>query len=192
MDTYGVLLPVKSFNNAKARLSSVLNAEERAALSRSLAEGVISACAGVPVWVICEDEEVERWASNLGTQVIRNVGTGLNEAAQTGLAALAKEGVKKVLISHADLIFPGDLPSLFERDGIILVPDRHNDGTNIIGLPTEIDFSFRYGPGSLKRHKREAERFDLPLSIMKDTKFGFDIDNPDDLEESKLLKEDLT
>ena len=72
------------------------------------------------------------------------------------------------------------------------MPDRHNDGTNIIGLPTEIDFSFRYGPGSLKRHKREAERFDLPLSIMKDTKFGFDIDNPDDLEESKLLKEDLT
>ena len=176
MDTYGVLLPVKSFNNAKARLSSVLNAKERAALSRSLAEGVISACAGVPVWVICEDEEVERWASNLGTQVIRNVGTGLNE----------------VLISHADLIFPGDLPSLFERDGIILVPDRHNDGTNIIGLPTEIDFSFRYVPGSLKRQKREAKRFDLPLSIIKDTKFGFDIDNPDDLEESKLLKEDLT
>ena len=69
----------------------MLNAKEAyAALSRSLAEGVISACAGVPVWVICEDEEVERWASNLGTQVIRNVGTGLNEAAQTGLAALAK------------------------------------------------------------------------------------------------------
>ena len=60
-----MLLPVKSFNNAKARLSSVLNAKERAALSRSLAEGVISACAGVPVWVICEDEEVERWALNI-------------------------------------------------------------------------------------------------------------------------------
>mgnify|MGYP001989204085 FL=1 len=186
-----MLLPVKSFNNAKARLSSVLNPIERAALSRSLAEGVISACTGVPVWVICEDEEVERWALNLGAQVIRNTRAGLNEAAQTGLTALAKEGVEKVLITHADLIFPDDLLTLFQYDGIVLVPDRHNDGTNIIGLPPEIDFLFKYGPNSFERHRSEAKRFDLPLNIIKNTKFGFDMDNPDDLEESKLHKEDL-
>jgi len=186
-----VLLPVKSFNNAKARLSSVLNPIERAALSRSLAEGVISACTGVPVWVICEDEEVERWALNLGTQVIRNTRAGLNQAAQTGLAALAKEGIEKILITHADLIFPEDLLSLFKYDGIVLVPDRHNDGTNIIGLPSGIDFSFKYGLNSFEKHRHEAKRFDLPLSIITNTNFGFDMDNPDDLKESELHKEDL-
>tara|TARA_Y100000746_G_C15397179_1_gene404824 strand:- start:19 stop:597 length:579 start_codon:yes stop_codon:yes gene_type:complete len=191
MDNFGVLLPVKSFNNAKARLSSVLNPIERAALSRSLAEGVISACTGVPVWVICEDEEVEQWALSLGTQVIRNTRTGLNQAAQTGLAALANEGIEKVLITHADLIFPDGLLSLFQYDGIALVPDRHNDGTNIIGLPPRIDFSFKYGPNSFEKHSHEAKRFDLPLSIIRDTNLGFDMDNPDDLKESELHKEDL-
>ena len=191
MDNFGVLLPVKSFNNAKARLSSVLNPIERAALSRSLAEGVISACTGVPVWVICEDEEVERWALNLGTQVIRNTRAGLNQAAQTGLAALAKESIEKILITHADLIFPDDLLSLFKYDGIVLVPDRHNDGTNIIGLPSGIDFSFKYGLNSFEKHRHEAKRFDLPLSIITNTNFGFDMDNPDDLKESELHKEDL-
>ena len=186
-----MLLPVKSFNNAKARLSSVLNPIERAALSRSLAEGVISACTGAPVWVICEDEEVERWALNLGTQVVRNTRAGLNQAAQTGLAALAKEGIEKALITHADLVFPDDLLSLFQYDGIVLVPDRHNDGTNIIGLPPGIDFSFKYGSNSFEKHRDEAKRFDLPLNIIKNTKFGFDMDNPDDLKESELHKEDL-
>ena len=191
MNNYGVLLPIKSFDTAKARLASVLNPSERAALSRSLAEGVIRACAGVSVWGICEDREVEQWALNLGAQVIHNDQGGLNNAAQTGLNAIAKEGIEKVLITHADLIFPEDLLGLFQYDGIVLVPDRHNDGTNIIGLPSNIDFSFKYGPGSFEKHKAEAEKFSIPLNVITNTDFGFDIDNPNDLLESKLSKDDL-
>ena len=191
MNNYGVLLPIKSFDTAKARLASVLNPSERAALSRSLAEGVIRACAGVSVWVICEDREVEQWALKLGTQVIHNDQGGLNNAAQTGLNAIAKEGIEKVLITHADLIFPEDLLGLFQYDGIVLVPDRHNDGTNIIGLPSNIDYSFKYGTGSFEKHKAEAEKLSIPLNVITNTDFGFDIDNPNDLLESKLSKDDL-
>jgi len=191
MENYGVLLPVKSFANAKVRLTSVLSPSERAALSRSLAERVIQVCEGVPVWVICEDEEVASWALQLGAEVIRNTQPGLNGAAQTGLSAVAKEGVKRVLITHADLIFPEGLLSLFEHDGIVLVPDRHNDGTNVIGLPSDIDFSFKYGPGSFLRHKAEAEMSKMPIKVIRNSNFGFDMDNPDDLYESKLSMEDL-
>ena len=106
--------------------------------------------------------EVEQWALKLGTQVIHNDQGGLNNAAQTGLNAIAKEGIEKVLITHADLIFPEDLLSLFQYDGIVLVPDRHNDGTNIIGLPSNIDFSFKYVQGLSKSTKQKQRNSRYP------------------------------
>ena len=190
MDNSGVLIPIKAFDSAKVRLASVLNPSERADLSRSLAEGVIRSCSGVQVWVICEDEEVEKWARTLGAHVIRNPRAGLNEAAKFGLTALSELGIKKVIVTHADLINPEGLINLFEHDGIVLVPDRHNEGTNIIGLPTYIDFSFQYGLESFEKHKTEAQRFPLPLTIIQNSHLGFDIDNPDDLGEFQLSQQD--
>tara|TARA_B100000686_G_C16786632_1_gene975689 strand:- start:822 stop:1400 length:579 start_codon:yes stop_codon:yes gene_type:complete len=190
MDNCGVLIPIKAFDSAKLRLASVLNPSERADLSRSLAEGVIRSCTGAQVWVICEDEEVEKWATTLGAQVIRNPQAGLNEAAKVGLTALAEFGIEKVIVTHADLINPEGITNLFELDGIVLVPDRHNEGTNIVGLPTDIDFSFQYGLNSFEKHKTEAQRFLLPLTIIQDSHLGFDIDNPDDLFEYQLSQED--
>jgi len=191
MDNCGVLIPIKAFNTAKDRLSSVLDPSERADLSRSLAEGVVKACDGVQVWVICEDEEVEKWALHLNAQVIRNPKAGLNQAAKFGVDTVAKIGVEKVVIAHADLMNPFGLLDLFQLDGIVLVPDRHHEGTNVIGLPSKIKFSFQYGTNSFARHRAEAERFSLPVTIIEKTHLGFDIDNPDDLSESGLSQKDL-
>ncbi len=191
MDNCGVLIPIKAFSNAKVRLSGVLDPSERADLSRSLAERVIRACGGVRVWVICEDEEVEKWALQFDVQVIRNPQTGLNEAAKVGVNTLAKIGIEQVVITHADLINPVGLLDLFQHDGIVLVPDRHHEGTNVIKLPLGIEFSFQYGPDSFARHKAEAEGCSLPVTIIENTHLGFDIDNPDDLSESGLSKKDL-
>jgi 2-phospho-L-lactate guanylyltransferase len=188
MEQHGVLIPIKAFDSAKARLASVLNSTERADLARSLAEGVIKACVNVQVWVICEDDNVEDWALSLGVQVIRNPEEGLNKAAQIGLSTVADLGVEKVLITHGDLINPAALTSLLEKPGIVLVPDRHLTGTNVIGLPAHLNFSFSYGSGSFSRHVKESERFDLPLTIMNDSVLGFDVDNPDDLTEYRLSK----
>ena len=190
MDNCGVLIPIKAFDSAKVRLASVLNQTERADLSRSLAEGVIRSCSGARVWVICEDEEVAEWARTLGAQVIRNPQAGLNEAAKFGVGALAEFGIEKLIVTHADLINPEGITNLFEHDGIVLVPDRHNEGTNIIGLPTHIDFSFQYGLESFDKHKTEAQRFPLPLTIIQNSHLGFDMDNPDDLLEFQLSQQD--
>ena len=188
MEQHGVLIPIKAFDNAKARLASVLNSTERADLARSLAEGVITACMDVQVWVICEDNNVEDWALGLGVQVIRNPEDGLNKAAHIGLATVAGLGIEKVLITHSDLINPAGITSLLEKPGIVLVPDRHLTGTNVIGLPTYVDFSFSYGQNSFSRHVKESEKFNLPLTIVKDSVLGFDVDNPDDLNEYRLSK----
>ncbi len=36
------------------------------------------------------------------------------------------------------------------------MPDRHDDGTNVIALPAALGFRFAYGPGSFRHHVAEA------------------------------------
>ena len=41
-------------------------------------------------------------------------------------------------------------------EGVLIVPDRWNDGTNVIAVPADSGFRFAYGPGSFGRHAAEA------------------------------------
>ena len=66
-------------------------------------------------------------------------------------------------------------------DGVTLVPDRHDDGTNVASVPTGTGFRFAYGPGSFARHQAEADRLGLPLRVEREPRLGWDVDLPDDL-----------
>ena len=66
-----VLVPVKSFSAAKVRLAPALDAGERAALARSMAEHILAAARPLPVAVVCDDAEVAAWAAERGAWVIR-------------------------------------------------------------------------------------------------------------------------
>ena len=57
-----VLVPVKAFRDAKGRLSEALSPQERAELSRSMAATVVQAAAPLPVWIVCDDDDVAEWA----------------------------------------------------------------------------------------------------------------------------------
>ena len=46
--------------------------------------------------------------------------------------------------------------------GVPLVPDRQDNGTNLIRLPVECGFRFSYGPCSFERHLQECARLGLP------------------------------
>jgi 2-phospho-L-lactate guanylyltransferase len=67
-------------------------------------------------------------------------------------------------------------------NAVVLVPDRHDDGTNVISLPTGTGFRFEYGPGSCARHRSEAQRLGLPVIVVRDARLGWDVDRPADLE----------
>ncbi len=75
-----VLVPVKAFHQAKRRLGSALADPERVRLVRAMATHVLSACAPLPVAVVCDDEDVAQWASDLGATVMWEPGQGLNGA----------------------------------------------------------------------------------------------------------------
>ena len=182
-----VLIPVKAFAEAKLRLAPALDATERAALARDMATHVVRSAAPLPVAVVCDDDGVRDWAASVGAEVVWRPGTGLNGAVRSGVDHLRDGGCDRAIVAHGDLPLAGSLAPLGDWPGITLVPDRRNDGTNVIALPSDCPFEFSYGKGSFARHLEQAQRLGLSLRILRDPAFGLDIDLPADLDHLAVL-----
>jgi 2-phospho-L-lactate guanylyltransferase len=182
-----VLVPIKSFRNAKVRLASALPPAERAALAKQMADRVLAAAGSLPVSVVCDDIDVASFAEDRHASVIWRPGLGLNAAVTDGVAQLTEEhGAIEVIVAHADLPLADDLGRLPGFAGITFVPDRRDDGTNVVCLPTGLGFTFSYGPGSFARHRAEADRLRVPYRVLRDPRLGWDVDEPSDLELPEL------
>jgi 2-phospho-L-lactate guanylyltransferase len=178
-----VLIPVKAFHQAKRRLDRVLSEEARERLVRTMAAHVVAASAPLPVAVVCDDEEVASWAAGQGATVLWEPGQGLNGAVRAGVGRLAASGTRWVTIAHGDLPRARGLGTLRPFDGITLVPDRRDDGTNVLRLPAHCDFRFAYGSGSFRAHRVEATRLGLSVRVVRDPDLAYDVDWPADVEE---------
>ena len=178
-----VLIPVKAFHQAKRRLDQVLAEAERQRLVHTMAAHVVAACTPLPVAVVCDDEDVAAWAVDHGATVLWEPGQGLNGAVRAGVDRLAASGARWVTIAHGDLPRARGLGTLAAFDGITLVPDRRDDGTNVLRLPAECDFRFSYGPGSFRAHRAEATRLGLAVRVLRDPDLAYDVDWPADVEE---------
>lgn len=184
-----MLVPVKAFTAGKARLAPALDAAERAALARSMAEQVLRAAAPLPVAVACDDDAVAAWARAHGASVVWTPGTGLNGAVQQGCRELLADGADHVIVAHADLPRAAGLLRLVTPEpfaGVVLVPDRRDDGTNVAVVTADVitaGFRFAYGVGSFARHTAEAARVGAPVRVARLAELQWDVDTPDDLVE---------
>jgi 2-phospho-L-lactate guanylyltransferase len=176
-----VLIPVKAFRDAKKRLETALSSEERKQLVRTMAEQVVRASEPLPVAIVCDDTEVAIWARERGLLVIWEPGRGLNGAVELGVQRLGDLGVQEVTVAHADLPKAAHLGELAPFEGITLIPDRREDGTNVIRLPVGCGFHFSYGPGSFARHQMECRRIGLAWRVQNEPDLTFDVDWPADL-----------
>ena len=146
-----------------------------------MAAKVIAAAHPLPAFVVCDDLTVTEFAITNGAEVIWCPSRGLNGAVTDGVAYLAETGYDKVIVAHADLPRATDLGWVAEFDGVTIVPDRHNEGTNVMCVPASAGFEFAYGPGSFLLHRAEAARCSLPLRVVRHDDLGHDIDSPSDL-----------
>jgi 2-phospho-L-lactate guanylyltransferase len=180
--TAALLVPVKAFAQAKQRLAGHLAPRARVELAMAMAATVLQAAGGLRTAVVCDDEDVRAWAEGQGAEAIWTPGLGLNGAVAAGVAHLARRGVDRVVVAHADLPLAADLSWVAATDGVTLVPDRHGDGTNVACIPADAGFQLAYGPGSFTAHRREARRLGLVLRIVPDARLGWDVDVPADLD----------
>lgn len=179
-----LLVPVKSFEDAKLRLAPVLSLSDRRHLARELASGVIRAAAGLPSFVVCDDHDVASFSEALGATVIWTPGLGLSGAVTEGVARLASSGFESAVVAHSDLPRPEGISRVGAEsppDVITIVPDRRRDGSNVIALPCAAGFRFSYGRGSFARHCDEAARCRLELRVLHDHDLSDDVDVPGDL-----------
>jgi len=179
--TAAVLVPVKAFHAAKQRLADVLDAPARVALATAMATTVLRAAGPLRAAVVCDDDDVRSWAEAQGAEAIWTPGLGLNGAVQAGVAHLARRGVDRVIVAHADLPLATELVWLADTDGVTLVPDRHGDGTNVACVPAGSGFTFAYGAGSFSAHRAEARRRGLAVRLVPDRRLGWDVDVAADL-----------
>ena len=176
-----LLVPVKAFADAKARLAPVLSPADRAELARWTADRVVAAAGEAPVFVACDDEGVARWATSRGATVLWHPGVGLNAAVARSVDDLRARGVRHVVVAHGDLPRASALVTVATEGTVTLVPDAAGDGTNVLSLPTALSFEFAYGAASFRRHLAQAIAAGVPVEVRRDPLLALDIDIPADL-----------
>ena len=186
-----ILVPVKNLTNAKARLSSVLDSEQRFALAQSMCEDVLETLAAwrekPEVAVVTGDPLVADAASYFGFQVIADDSNqGETSAIEMATAVCRKRGEGSTLVIPADipLIDVDDLKKIKNaapEAGTVLVPDAARRGTNA-ALRTPADlFPLRFGNDSFLPHLAAAQATGLPCVVLKLPRVALDVDRPEDL-----------
>lgn len=181
-----IVIPVKAFDKAKERLAGALSHAARSALAQRTATHVVEVAKALPqfaeVIVVCDDDATAQWARQLGVTALVSPQPGLN-AAVTHAVAHARAVRDWVAICHADIADPRGLATLPAPlpGTIILAPDRHGLGTNVLALHCADDFTFHYGPTSFADHSAEAARRGLTVTHLRDAGLALDLDTPDDI-----------
>ena len=80
-----MLVPIRSFDDAKSRLAGVLDADQRRTLVQTMAETVVKAAVDLPVVVVTDDATVAAWAEGLGVRVVAPGVAGLSPSVAAGV-----------------------------------------------------------------------------------------------------------
>ena len=173
------VLPLKRFDLAKERLRTN-NVDDVTELAQGLATRVILSCRPRDTIVLSESGAITAFAAALGCEVLQSDATGLNDAVQRAYGALESR-FERLIIVHGDLRDPDGLGDFEPDDDVTIVTDHHGLGTNVMALPTGLAFHFAYGVNSAALHEAEAERLGRRVTVVRDSPWRFDVDEPDDL-----------
>jgi 2-phospho-L-lactate guanylyltransferase len=191
MNTAAVL-PVKRFAAAKQRLEPAVSHPLRGELARAMVADVLdalSACAAITgIIVVTSDESARALAIRARAAVVPDLlEDGQSSAAAIGVREAVAAGFARVLC------VPGDCPALdsseldellapWSEEQVVIVPDRHDTGTNALLLTPPNVIAPSFGPGSFARHRRLAEESRIPLRVQRPPSLLLDVDTGEDLD----------
>lgn len=192
MSTFAIL-PMKTFDAAKSRLSPDVSAGARKAMAEAMFSDVITALRRTvaidQILVVTNDRQGERIAGGHGANVLADTGESHNEAATIGINQALRRGATRVLLVPGDcpLLDPEELTELLAykvtAPSALIVPDRHGDGTNALLLSPPTALKPAFGEGSCERHFQLATAQGTAPEVVAVRSLALDIDTPDDLAE---------
>jgi len=186
------IVPVKRFENAKTRLSSVLDRDERIRLSLLMLEDTLGVLTTSPslteVIIVSSDKRVEKLARKHGALFVNEEKeNGVNSAVALADSYCIREA------AEATMIIPHDLPLLDERDiskvqeiaqnelqCIVICPSHRYDGTNmLLRKPPSVIATF-YDSDSYNMHIKTATSCGVSIKHYFSKSLMYDIDTPED------------
>jgi 2-phospho-L-lactate guanylyltransferase len=194
--TVWAIVPVKALADAKSRLAGRLSAAEREQLSRALLTGTLRSLRAVEglaaTLVVSTDPAVLALAEREGARTVVERPPGdLNRALTEATAVARAAGAAAIAVVPIDLprARPADIaPAVVlvgteagGRPTVVIAPDRHGEGTNLLALRPPDAIPFAFGPGSLARHRAAAEAQGIGVQTIENPRLAFDLDEPADL-----------
>lgn len=200
MKTFAIV-PVKRFENAKTRLSSMLDTEDRIRLSSLMLEDTLQILSVAPsltqVIIVSADKRADEIATKHGAKFLpEEKEKGVNSA-----VALADGYCIEKEAADATIVIPHDLPlldsiviskacELAEKEStcIVICPSVRYDGTNmLLKKPPSVIGTF-YETDSYNMHVRTAIKLGIPVKPLLSKSLMYDIDTPEDA--LQLIKEE--
>jgi 2-phospho-L-lactate guanylyltransferase len=188
-----ILVPVKNLQNAKQRLSPVLNQASRLALAEAMLQDVLetlSTWAGRPdeVALVTNDPFAMELASRFDFRIIAETANrSETDAIEMATAICRSQGAESTLVIPGDipLVQAWELEKIFaaapER-GSVLAPSADQRGTNAAWRKPAGLFPLRFGNDSFWPHLNASRATGHPCVVLSLSGIALDVDNPADLQ----------
>lgn len=187
------IVPVKPLHRGKSRLAGVLTQDEREDLNRRLLAHTLDTLKAIPeidqVLVTSRDTAALALAREHGARTVQESGAlHLNIALARATIVAQNYVTRGVLVVPADLplITPEDVHAMLERAKdppvVMVVPDRHQKGTNALLVCPAGLIEYDFGPGSFQHHCERARQAGARLEIFELPSLALDVDLPEDLD----------
>jgi 2-phospho-L-lactate guanylyltransferase len=189
-----ILVPVKNLQNAKQRLSAVLDQASRLALAQAMLHDVLETLGTwterpEEVALVTNDPFAMELAGRFDFRIIAETANrSETDAIDMATAVCQSQG------AESTLVIPGDIPLLqtweLERifaaapeHGSVLVPSGDRRGTNAAWRKPAGLFPLRFGNDSFKPHLNAARTTGYPCVVLPLPGIALDVDNPADLQQ---------
>lgn len=198
------IVPLKRLEQAKARLASVLSADERRSLMLAMARDVLTALSRskrlTGILLVSRTPEADALGQTFNTErFAESPGADLSDSliqASDYLIGQFQAGGVMVVPADVPLITPQEVDAVLEAhalarvrdEAVTVVPDAERIGTNCLICSPPNRIAYRFDGKSFKPHVEAATAAGLTPTIVPSPGFALDIDTPDDLR--TLLRRD--
>jgi 2-phospho-L-lactate guanylyltransferase len=182
-----IVLPVKSLDESKGRLTPVLSPLERAALTLAMLEDVMDATLAMPgweTWVVSPDETVLEIAARRGAASIVEERPPLANAIRQVEVDATERGADALAVLLPDTPFATAVAltrALHTLGPVVLAPATDETGTNFLLRRPPDAIASEFGPDSYRRHLEAAAEADIPVAVISAHELAFDVDDPSDI-----------
>jgi 2-phospho-L-lactate guanylyltransferase len=183
------VVPAKNPLQSKSRLAGTLSPEERAALTQSMLAHVIGTLgeSGVVDKIALITPDPRLLAVPPHVTVLEQPRPGLNPGLEQSREWALEQEADALLVVFADLPLLGreDIAQVAElgreRGTVVLAPDRHGTGTNVMLAHPPSLARFAFGKESFPLHLALHREVGARIEVYASRGTALDVDTPDDL-----------